>query len=77
MPTALIMMIASYILQTVFGPKQKAPEPVAFKDIDFPQTEDGTPQAVVFGDCWIQDWAVLAVGNYRTEAFKIKGGGKK
>lgn len=71
------MYVGSQLLQSLFAPKQKGPEPVAFKDIDFPQVESGTPQCVVFGDVWIQDWAVLSVGNYRTESFKIKGGGKK
>lgn len=40
--------------------------PEAFSEIDFPQADEGTPQAVFFGECWTQDWMVLGVGNYRT-----------
>lgn len=53
------------------SPKQK---PVALEDFDFPQAEEGTPQAVTFGDCWTEDWMVLGVGNYRTEKIKTKSG---
>ena len=64
--TAIILLIASFVISAALAPKQKAPDPVAFKDIEFPQVDEGTPQAVIFGDCWSGDWCVLAVGNYRT-----------
>ena len=50
------------------------PKPAAFEDIQFPQFEEGTPQCVIFGDCWTDDWMVLSVGNYRTQEIKAKGG---
>ncbi len=62
----LITMVASYVLSAALAPKVKPPAPTAFEDIDFPQVEEGTPQAVFFGDCWSGDWTVLAVGDYRT-----------
>lgn len=71
---AMIMLVASYVIQVVFGPKHQSPEPAAFEDIDFPQADEGTPQAVVFGDCWVNDWTVLGLGNFRTRAIKTKSG---
>lgn len=70
---AIFMLVASYVLQVVMTPKQQGPSPTAFEDIDFPQAEEGTPQAVVFGMCWTPDWCVLAVGNYRTEEIHAAG----
>lgn len=74
---AIVMLIASYIISMAMMPKIKPPAPTAFEDIDFPQADEGTPQAVIFGDCWSGDWTVLAVGNYRTEAVHSTEGSKK
>lgn len=74
--TALVMLAASFLISAALAPKIQPPDPVAFKDIDFPQAEEGTPQAVIFGDCWSGDWTVLAVGNYRTTPITSEGGGK-
>jgi len=73
---AIAMMVVSALIQLALAPKQQGPAPTAFEDIDFPQADEGTPQAVVFGDCWSGDWMVLAVGNYRVEEIKQKGGKK-
>lgn len=75
--TALIMLVASYVISYALMPKVKPPDPTAFEDIDFPQAEEGTPQAVVFGDCWSADWTVLAVGNYRTSPIHADDEGGK
>lgn len=74
---AIFMLVASYLISASMMPKQQGTPPTAFEDIDFPQADEGTPQCVVFGDCWVPDWTVLAVGNYRVEAIKSGGGGKK
>lgn len=74
---AIFMLVASYLIQTAMMPKQQGVQPTAFEDIDFPQADEGTPQCVVFGDCWVNDWTVCAVGNYRVEAIKAGSGGKK
>jgi hypothetical protein len=74
MVTALIMLVASFVISAAFAPKQQPPAPTAFEDIDFPQADEGTPQAVIFGDCWSGDWTVLAVGNYRTSPVHADGG---
>lgn len=73
---ALILIIISTIITIAMTPKQQPPLPTAFEDIDFPQADEGTPQAVVFGDCWSGDWMVLAVGNYRVSEIHASGGKK-
>ena len=47
-----------------------SPDAVNAKDWNFPQIDEGTPQCVFFGDCWTEDWQVLAYGNYRTTEIK-------
>lgn len=74
--TAFIMLVASYVIQAVFTPKQQPPQPASLEDMNIPQAEEGTPQCVVFGDCWVEDWTVLGYGNFRTTAIKSKGGKK-
>lgn len=72
---ALYLLIASTLINLALAPKQQGQPPTAFKDIEFPQADEGTPQPVFFGDAWSGDWMVLAVGNYRVE--EIPGGGGK
>lgn len=74
--TAIYLMIASFVISAALAPKVQPPQPEAFSDIDFPTAEEGTPQAVFFGDCWTDDWTVLTYGNYRTTPITA-GEGKK
>lgn len=62
------VMVVSYFVNQALAPKQKnnSPEAVNQDDWDFPQVDEGLPQCVFFGDCWTEDWQVLAYGNYRT-----------
>lgn len=62
----IFTMIASLLISTALRPKPAQPKPAAFSDFDFPQSTEGTPQCVIFGDVLIDDWMVLGVGNYRT-----------
>lgn len=71
---ALGTLVASYLITYLLTPTPPGAERTAFSDIDFPQAEEGTPQSVVFGDCWIPDWTVLAVGSYRTAGIYASGG---
>lgn len=73
---ALVMLVASFIITAIFAPKQQPPPPASLDDMNIPQAEEGTPQCVVFGDCWVEDWTVLAYGNFRTRAIKAKQGKK-
>lgn len=72
----VIYLVVSVFLSYALAPKQQSRPPEAFEDIDFPQFEEGTPQAVIFGDCWSGDWMVLAVGNYRTTEIRSDAGKK-
>jgi hypothetical protein len=72
----IAILVISIYVSVSMAPKPETPRATAFEDIDFPQVDEGTPQAVIFGDCWSGDWTVLAVGNYRTTAIRSKGGKK-
>ena len=66
------VMVVSYFVNQALAPRQKnnTPEAVASNDWNFPQIDEGIPQCVFFGDCWAEDWQVLAYGNYRTVEIK-------
>ena len=72
--TAIYLLIASIVISVAMAPKIQQPTPTAFEDIEFPSADEGTPQAVFFGDCWTEDWMVLTVGKYRTTPIKSSGG---
>lgn len=76
---ALGFLILSYAIQalTAKKPAGSAPTPSALSDFDFPQHEEGTPEAVIFGDCWSPDSMVLYTGNFSTQEIKKHSGGKK
>jgi hypothetical protein len=73
-----LIALAVYIVATaalaLLAPKPPQPKPAAFEEFDFAQWEEGTEQAVFFGDCWTSDWFVLWYGNYRTTKVKSSGG---
>lgn len=73
---AFLMMVVSYVITAAFTPKQQPPKPAGLDDMNFPQAEEGTPQCVIFGDCWVEDWTILAYGNLRTTPIKTKSGKK-
>lgn len=70
----LIVMIVCAYLSYSNRPKPVEPRPAIFSDIEFPQFEEGTPQCVFFGDCWTEDWMVLAAGNFRTAKIQTDSG---
>lgn len=71
---ALLFSVVSYAIQSLLIPKQNV-TPAGTDEIDFPQEEEGTPQAVFFGDVWTEGYMTLWHGEVRTK--KIKAGGKK
>ena len=73
---ALYWLAASLVLSIILAPTPVVPKPAAFEDFDFPQSDEGTPQAVYFGECWSTSWMVLGVGDYRTSAIRKRGGKK-
>lgn len=66
------VMVVSYLVNQALTkrPSSQSPDAVNSKDWNFPQIDEGTPQCVFFGDCWTEDWQVLAYGNYRTSEIK-------
>lgn len=70
---ALVFLVASYAIQAILVKPQQPQGPAALSDFDFPQADEGTPQAVFFGDCWTEGWMVLWYGNYRTTKIQSKG----
>lgn len=69
---ALIFLVASVAIQAILVKPQNQ-QPAALSDFDFPQSDETTPQAVFFGDCWTEGWMVLWFGNYRTQKIQSKG----
>lgn len=69
---ALVLMVVSTLIQAILLKPQQV-KPAALADFDFPQADEGTPQAVFFGDCWTEGWMVLWYGNYRTTKITSKG----
>lgn len=73
---AALALVAGYVLKAFIAPSAKPPASAALADFEFPQYEEGTPEAVVFGDVWTDGWQVLWYGNLRTVKIKAKGGKK-
>lgn len=74
---AIALIVASYLISASMVPKPVEASPAGREDFDFPQTEDGTPQCVIFGDVWVSDWTILDLCNFRTTAIEKDSGGKK
>lgn len=70
---SLIMMAASVLISSLLIHQQKPPKPAALEDFDIPQVEEGTPQAVVFGQAWSKGWQVLWWGELATKKIKMEG----
>jgi len=76
---ALVMLVVSAVITSAMMPSPQSRDPSKLEDFQFPQIDEGTPQAVVFGDCWCNDWTILALGDFRTVPIPNSsgGGGKK
>ncbi len=72
----IFLVVFSALISASMAPSAQPRKPEAFDDIEFPQADEGTPQCVIFGDCWSGDWTVIALGNYRTEEIRVDGGKK-
>ena len=69
---ALLLMVASYVIQSIVM-KPQTQAPAGLEEFDFPQAEEGTPEAIFFGDNWTKGFQVLWYGNMRTKKIKSKG----
>jgi hypothetical protein len=74
---AIAMLVASYAITALTARRPPDAKPAALTDFEFPQFEEGTPQPVVFGDVWLDDWMVLWYGNFDVEPIKKSLGKKK
>jgi len=63
-----IIMVIIAIVSSALAPKPKTQQPQAatIEDFEFPQADEGTAQAVIFGDCWTGGWMVLSYGDLTT-----------
>lgn len=68
----IFVVAAAYTLTNM--PKQQGQKPAELGDFNFPQYDEGTAEAVVFGDCNTNGWMVLGYGNYRSEPIYPEGG---
>lgn len=73
----LLLMVVGYAIQAFTMKRPPGQRAATLDDFDAPQTNEGTPHAVVFGDVWLEGWQVLWYGNFRTQKIKTKGGKKK
>ncbi|ASD84996.1 hypothetical protein LB105_003362 [Salmonella enterica] len=66
------VLVASYFISVAVARKNQgsSAKPETADNWEFPQAQEGTAQCIFFGDCWTQDWFVLAYGNYRYAAIK-------
>ena len=82
---AIALLVLSYAITALVTKSPSAPkvvdaQPSGLQDFVFPQHDEGTPQPVIFGDVWVEDWMVLYYGNLVTTAIRSEsggGGGKK
>lgn len=70
----LAAVIFSAVISAATAPRPTDAKPAALADFDFPQFEEGTPQCVIFGDCWVSDFFILGLGNFGTEPIKSDSG---
>lgn len=73
---AIVLLISAYVLQALLTKRPSQPKPDLIQDFQFPTTNEGTPQPVIFGDCWTVDWCVLWYGDLSSKPIAGKGGKK-
>lgn len=71
---ALILLVVAYVIQSFLMPKPPVNKPATLEDFDIPQHEEGTPEAIIFGDVWTGGPQVLWYGRLRTKKIKAEGG---
>lgn len=70
---AIVVLALSYVITSMLVKKPKT-KPASLEDFDSPQTEEGTPEYVLFGDHWSEGPMILWYGNYRTKKIYAEGG---
>lgn len=73
---AIALMVISYAITALTTPRPQNAQPAQFNQFSLPVPDEGSPQGVTFGDCWVDDWEVLWYGNLQTQAIKSSGSKK-
>jgi hypothetical protein len=73
---AVVMLIASFVITALMAKKPQEPTPLNITNFQVPQVDEGTPQAVIFGDVWVPDYQVLWYGNLFNTPIDADGGKK-
>lgn len=68
------MFVLSIAISLANQKKAPAPPKAEIDEFDFPQTDEGTPRAVYFGECWSTSWCVIGLGNFRQISIFMPGG---
>lgn len=74
---ALALLVVSYAITALTAKKPENAKPATISEFQFPTYHSGTPQPVVFGECWTDDWMVLYYGNLSNQPIRAKSSGKK
>ena len=74
---AAVFLIGAFALTALTSKGPQKPKPALFSDFTTPQSAEGTAQAIVFGDVWIDDWFVLWFGDYRVDPIQSSSSGSK
>lgn len=73
---AIVLLVASFVIMALTTHKPPDAKPAYITDFQFPQTNDGTPQSVIFGDTWSPDYQILWYGNLKSTAIRPTAGKK-
>jgi len=76
---ALAILVVSYAITALTSKNTKPKDaiPSRLSEFVFPSHDEGTPQPVIFGECWTSDWMVLYYGNLSTESIRAKSESSK
>ncbi len=69
----IVMFIISYYTSSQMMKNKQKRDPLSEQDVDLPQVDEGTAQAVLHGDCWTAGWTVLGWGNLRNKGISSHG----
>lgn len=73
---AIALMIVSAVISTLLAKRPTDAQPSTLGDFNLPNIVEGTPQTVIFGDCWVTSWQVLWYGNLSNEPITADSGKK-
>ena len=68
------LLMTSMLVSMLVRSSGTKPTKATLDDFDLPVPDEGTPQYVVFGDVWLDDWVVLSFGDLTTKKVKTSSG---